>query len=128
MIQGIGIDIIKLARIEKAIRNRGLRFLTRVFTAREVVRCQSRKEKYQYFGGHFAAKEAVMKALGAGRKKGVRWVDIEVIYNQDGKPDVKLYDRAEEVAKSLGISDIHISISHVKEYAIAQAVAIKEQT
>lgn len=126
MIYGIGIDIIEIGRIAKAIRDKGQRFLRRVFTAQEIARCQKKSEKYQYFGGHFAAKEAVMKALGTGRRKGVRWVDIEVIYNQDGKPDIKLHSRVEAIAKSLGIADIHVSISHIKEYAIAQAVAMKE--
>lgn len=126
MIKDVGIDLVEIERIKRAIDNNG-RFLERVFTKEEIVRGEKKKNRYQFYGAHFATKEAVMKALGTGWRKGVRWRDIQIIHNNDGKPEIKLVGKTKEIAKRLGIDKILVSMSHTKEYAIAQAIAIKRK-
>ncbi|HEA46809.1 MAG TPA: holo-[acyl-carrier-protein] synthase [bacterium] len=124
MIKGVGIDLVKIERIKKAINNNG-KFLERVFTKKEIIRGEKKKNRYQFYGALFATKEAVMKALGTGWRKGVRWRDIQIIHNNDGKPEVRLVGKTKEIAKKLGINEVLVSMSHTKEYAVAQAIAIK---
>ena len=125
MIKGVGIDLVEIERIKRAINNNG-KFLKRVFTKEEIVQGKKKKNRYQFYGAHFATKEAVMKALGTGWRKGVRWIDIHIIHNNDGKPEVKLVGKTKEIAQRLGIDEVLISMSHTKEYAVAQAIAIKK--
>ena len=125
MIKGVGIDLVEIERIKKAIDNNG-KFLERVFTKEEITKGERKKERYQFYGAHFATKEAVMKALGTGWRKGVRWRDIRIIHNNDGKPEVKLVGKTKEIARRLGIDEVLISMSHTKKYAIAQAIAIRK--
>ena len=66
-----------------------------------------------------------MKALGTGWRKGVRWIDIQIIHNNDGKPEVKLVGKTKEIAKGLEIDKVLVSMSHTEEYAVAQAIAVK---
>jgi len=123
MIKGVGIDLVEIERIKRAIDNNG-KFLERVFTKEEITKGEKKKDRYQFYGAHFATKEAVMKALGTGWRKGVRWRDIRIIHNNDGKPEVKLVGKTKEIARSLGIDEVLMSMSHTKKYAIAQAIAI----
>ena len=116
----IGIDIIEIARIKKAILRWEERFLRRIYTDAEL-RLYHRKP--QSLAARFACKEAVMKLLGTGRK-GVSWRDIETLSHPSGKPLVKLYGRAQNKAKELGLKEIAVSLSHSKEYAIASVVGI----
>jgi holo-[acyl-carrier protein] synthase len=115
--QHIGVDILEIARIEKAIARWGERFLHHIFTDSEL-------RLYHYkpssLASRFASKEAVMKLLGTGRN-GVCWKEIEVLSHPSGKPMVNLYGRAQLKAKELGLKGIAISLSHSKEYAIAMA-------
>lgn len=115
----IGLDIIEIARIEQALGRWGERFLRRVYTQGELRICRGRASA---LAARFAAKEAVMKALGAGTQ-GVGWRDIEVLSNPDGKPLVYLRGRARKKAEKLGLGEIAISLSHSREYAIASVVA-----
>ena len=113
--QHIGVDIIEIARIEKAVARWGERFLHRVYTDAELrLYCQ----KPSSLAARFASKEAVMKLLGTGIK-GACWKDIETLSHPSGKPLVNLYGRAKIEAKRLGLKGIAISLSHSKEYAIA---------
>ena len=89
MIKGVGIDLVEIKRIKRAIDNNN-KFLKKVFTMEEIAKGEKKKNRYQFYGAHFATKEAVMKALGTGWRKGVRWIDIQIIYNNDGKPEVRL--------------------------------------
>ena len=123
MIKGIGIDLVRIDRIRRAIDSND-RFLKRVFTDKEIASGEKKKDKYQFYGAHFATKEAVMKALGTGWRKGVRWKDIQVIHNRDGKPEIKLTGKTKEIAKRLGIDEVLVSMSHTKKYATAQALAV----
>lgn len=121
MIKGIGIDLIEVDRIEKAI-SRNDRFLERVFSTAELDYLKTRNYNKFTVSGLFASKEAVSKALGTGIN-GFDWKDIEICKDHLGKPMVLLKRYAQNVAESRGIRDIHISISHDKENAISIAVA-----
>jgi holo-[acyl-carrier protein] synthase len=112
-----GIDIIKVTRIGRAIERWGKRFLHRVYTERELRFCRNRLLE---LAARFAAKEAVMKALGLGMK--IPWRDIEILPNQDGAPLVHLHGKAQARAEELGIGRLALSLSHSKEYAIASVV------
>lgn len=123
-IVGIGTDIIECVRIGKMIEKHGELFLERVFTARELRYCQERKNATEHFAGRWAAKEAILKCLGTGWRKGICWTDVEVRNNPEGAPYVYLGGAAKEQARSLLISDIWLSISHCRTYATATAVAV----
>ena len=114
----VGVDIVEIDRIEQAISSWHNSFLDRVYTKAELRNCQNIASR---FAARFAAKEAVMKALGTGMW-GLRWNDIEINQNSNGAPGVKLYGRAQEKAKELGIVSFSISLSHSKQYAIAMVV------
>lgn len=122
MIKGIGIDIIEISRIEKAVK-KNPRFLQRVFTPDEIKLFEERNYPYNTIAGFFAAKEATAKVLGTGIRN-MQWKDIEVKKDPLGKPFLKLHNHAREIAYSKNIKDIHLSISHSKEYAVAQAIAV----
>jgi holo-[acyl-carrier protein] synthase len=117
--QYVGVDIIEITRVEKAIALWGNRFLQRVYTEAELEQCHQRPSSLAV---GFAGKEAVMKLLGTG-KKDISWRDIETLSEPGGKPLVHLYGKAKIKASSLGVDEIAISLSHSKEYAIACAVA-----
>ncbi|MCC5912204.1 MAG: holo-ACP synthase [Clostridiaceae bacterium] len=122
MIKGLGIDIIEIERIEKAV-NKNSRFIERVFTEEEIKDFKEKKLNANTIAGVFAAKEAVAKALGTGIRN-MKWTDIEVMKNSEGKPYIKLHNNALEIAYSKDIEEILISISHSRHTAIAQAIAI----
>lgn len=114
---GIGCDIIEIKRIAKAIEN--LHFIERVFTEQEAAYCQSRgKQAAASFAARFAAKEAVLKALGTGLRGG-EIKEIEVWLDDLGKPNIKLSGYHAELAKKLGVKQILVSLSHSQENAIA---------
>ena len=122
MIKGIGVDIIEIERISKAIKNKA-RFSERFFTEAENDYCNSKADSFVHYAGRFAAKEAVVKAMGTGFK-GFKWKDIEIINQPSGKPEVKLLAKAAVIAKEKEIIEIEVSISHSRNYAVAQAIAI----
>jgi holo-[acyl-carrier protein] synthase len=123
-IVGIGTDIVECLRIGRMIEQHGELFLTRVYTEREIRYCQARKRATEHFAGRWAAKEAIFKCLGTGWRKGLAWTEIEVRNDHQGKPRVLLCGAAKDVAQRLGISDIHVSISHCRAYATAYALAL----
>ena len=118
----IGIDIIEIARIKKAIARWGEAFLHRVYTDAELERYH---ENPSSLAARFACKEAVMKLLGTGRK-GVHWREIETLTHPGGKPLVNLYGRALNKADELGLKEIAVSLSHSREFAIASVAGISE--
>ena len=120
---GTGIDIIEVARIGRAAERHGTRFLRRLFTAAETDYCCSQGAPSQHLAGRFAAKEAVLKALGTGWAGGIRWRDIEVTNGPSGAPNVRLHGSAARRAEELGIDEIFISIAHTAQHAVAHAVA-----
>ncbi len=115
----IGIDIIEIARIQRATERWGARFLHRVYTEPELQLC---RRKPSPLAVRFAGKEAVMKALGTGAK-GISWREIEILAEPGGKPLVHLYGKAQKKADDLGLDKLAISLSHSREYAIAFVVS-----
>ena len=127
-IVGIGTDIVECVRIGQMIAKHGELFLERVFTAREIRYCHARKNATEHFAGRWAAKEAILKCLGTGWRKGISWTDVEVRNNFDGAPHVFLGGAAKEHAQTLRISDIWLTISHCRTYATAYALAVSGTT
>lgn len=119
MIYGTGIDIVKIARIDEALKRFGRRFQERVFTAGERAYCRQKKEPHLYFALRFAAKEAFAKALGLGMRHGVTWKDIEISNEESGKPTLNVYGISAELCARLGIQKKFVSLSHEKEYGVA---------
>lgn len=125
MIFGIGVDIIEVDRIERAEARHPGRFLSRMFTVGEINYCLAGDQhRSRRLAARFAAKEATLKALGIGLRA-VRWTDVEVVRNSLGRPNVLLHGRLAEIAGELGIAELHLSMSHSREYAMAQVVAVK---
>ena len=114
----VGVDIIEIERIEQAVARWGERFLTRIYTDAEVATCCWRVPALAV---RFAAKEAVMKALGTGIN-GIAWREIEVLSNSNGKPLVYLHGAARRKAEELGMCEVAVSLSHSREYAVASVV------
>lgn len=124
MIKGIGIDIARIQRIEKALQKWGSRFEKKILTPKEMKAKQLGKErKFAYIAGRFAAKEAIFKSLGAN----MGWQDIEVLSEKNGKPYVILKGRAKKIAQKKGMKQVFISLSHSDDYAIAQAIIIGDK-
>ncbi|KPK07003.1 MAG: hypothetical protein AMJ56_13840 [Anaerolineae bacterium SG8_19] len=117
-----GIDLIEIARIERAMIRHGERFSRRFYTHQEIVYCAGRVPS---LAGRFAVKEAVAKALGTGIGD-FNWTDIEVVCDGQGKPELVLHNRARELALSKGLSSWSISLSHTETHAIGLAVATGE--
>jgi holo-[acyl-carrier protein] synthase len=120
---GIGTDIIECLRIAQMIERHGELFITRVYTPHEIQYCQSRKLATQHFAGRWAAKEAILKALGTGWRRGISWRDVEVRNEPGGRPTVALRGGARDVVEQLGITQMLISISHCRSHATAYALA-----
>lgn len=121
---GIGTDIIECLRIAQMIERHGELFLTRVYTPHEIEYCSARKASTQHYAGRFAAKEAVLKALGTGWTRGIQWRDIEVRNELGGKPSIFLGGGARDLCEKVGICDMLISISHCRTHATAYALAV----
>jgi len=121
---GIGTDIIECDRIGNMLTRHGERFTNHVFTEVEYRYCSGKKIAEQHFAGRWAAKEAVLKALGTGWASGILWTDAEVVVQPGGKPTIQLHRSAARKATELGITEVLISISHCKAYATATAIAI----
>lgn len=124
-IVGIGSDIVECLRIGRMIEQHGEQFLTRVFTEREIHYCQERKHATQHFAGRWAAKEAILKCMGAGRGRGLDWTELEIRNDPNGEPHVHVGGAAKDLARALRISDILITISHCRAYATATAIAVR---
>lgn len=121
MIFGVGVDIIQISRIEEAISRFGDTFIERAFGERE--RYAGGKEgAAAHFATRFAAKEAFLKALGTGLRKGIGWKEIEVMTDPLGRPEVLLSGRAREIFEEKGLRRVHLSLAHEKEYGIAFVV------
>jgi holo-[acyl-carrier protein] synthase len=122
MIVGLGVDIAEVARVQGTIERRGQPFLRRVFTPAEIEYCERFKNKFERYAGRFAAKEAAMKALGTGWRAGVRWVDLEVVRDESGRPTLAISGEAKKIARRLGVRSIVLSITHTQTQALAQVI------
>lgn len=125
MISGIGVDLIEIARVTKAIDEGGSRFLERVFTDGEIAYCAGKHNRYQHFAARFAVKEAVSKAMATGWTGEFRWKDVEVVNDPGGQPRVVLHHGLRDL---LMHTHIHVSISHSETHVVAVAVLEKEPT
>ncbi len=123
MIYGIGVDIIKIERMRSAVEKWGDRFLRKIFTEDEITYCYERKEPYLSLAVRFAAKEALIKAIGADVF--IPLTDIEIVNSKDGAPSIRAYGRLKDFIKGNSISHCYISLSHEKEYGIAFVVLEK---
>jgi holo-[acyl-carrier protein] synthase len=121
---GIGTDIVECLRIAQMIERHGELFIQRVFTTREIEYCSSRRAATQHYAGRWAAKEAVLKAMGTGWVRGITWRDVAVHNSSSGQPSVVLAGEAREVCEQRGIAEILISISHCRSHATAYALAL----
>lgn len=122
MIVGSGVDLAEVARIRAAVSRFGERFLRRVFTAAEIAYVERRGNSMERYAARFAAKEAGMKALGTGWRRGVRWQDFEVVNLPSGRPTLRLHGRAKEYADRMGVANIALSLTHTREQALASVV------
>ena len=122
MIVGLGLDIAEIDRIEAAILRHGTPILERLYTPSEVAYCESYRNKFERYAGRFAAKEAMMKALGTGWRRGVRWRDIEVIREPSGKPSLGLKGAAKRIADELRVKNISLTITHSGNLALAEVI------
>lgn len=117
MVLGTGVDITEVRRLRRAAEKWGDEFLNRVFTAKELKNAKTRGSIYQHLAGRFAAKEAVFKAMGDSR---LNWKDVEILNDETGRPYCNILNgRAKKI-------DVHVSISHVKSYAVANAIVTQK--
>jgi holo-[acyl-carrier protein] synthase len=123
---GVGTDITECLRIAQMIERHGELFVTRVYTPLEIDYCRSRRMATQHFAGRWAAKEAVLKAIGTGWRRGISWRDIEIRNSPGGRPQAFLRAGTQEIAARLGIHCVLVSISHCRSHATAFAVALDE--
>jgi holo-[acyl-carrier protein] synthase len=122
MIVGIGVDIIEVERIRSALERHGDRFVRRLFTDEEAAYCRRAARPAERFAARFAAKEAALKALGVGWQAGTRLLDVTVANDEMGAPSLTLHGRSAQIAAELGVTRIHLSLSHQPHFAIAQVV------
>ena len=122
MIYGIGVDLVDIKRLEKAIDRWGKRLINKIFTTREIDFCSRRPKSTPHFAMRFAAKEAFSKAIGLGMRKGIRWRDIEITQNLNGKPGLNISGKALEYCNKGGIEGWHVTLSDEADYCIAVVV------
>ncbi len=118
-IRGIGVDVVDVERMKKMLHDQGETFVSKVFTETEIAYCRSRKNPHEHFAARFAAKEAVSKAMQKGWSGEFRWKDVEVMNEPSGAPKIVLYG---ELARLLGESKIHLSLSHTEKTVVAFAL------
>lgn len=120
-----GIDMIEVKRIQESMERLGDKFATKVFTAKEILYCDSKKNmKYQHFAARFAAKEAIFKAMSdlLEDKYEISWTDVEILDDERGKPRVYFL-----TGKEYPIEQIDVSLSHLKEFAVASCVVLSKE-
>ncbi len=123
VVRGVGVDVVDVRRVERALARWGDAFARRVFTAAELERARPARARGMRLAARFAAKEAVMKALGLGRRAG-RWREIEILHDPHGKPVVALHGNARAAADRQGVADVLVSLAHTSHLAVASAVAL----
>jgi len=126
MIYGIGVDLVKVSRIAASLNRHGERFLSRIFTIKEIAHCQGKVRAASMLAMRFAAKEAFSKALGVGlRQGGIRWREVEVVPNSRGKPELAVTGRAAELCAEAGITSMHLTLTDEDQLALAVVVLEK---
>jgi holo-[acyl-carrier protein] synthase len=127
-ILGTGIDIVETQRMRETLRRWGPKFKDRVFLVKEQQYCDGRPVPCRHYAGRFAVKEAVSKAFGTGVGPSLGWLDIEVVRDAGtGAPSVRMRGRARAFAKARGVSRVLVSLSHTRQYAVAQALLLGKE-
>ena len=121
-ILGHGIDLAESARIAKVLDSHGQRFLDRVLTPAEQERAKRYRDPLPFIAGRWAAKEAILKVVGTGLRRGIAWTDMEILPDELGQPVVTLTGETKRRAAKLGIERVLISITHTEHYAAASAI------
>ena len=119
MIIGTGIDLAEVPRIRASIEKYGTRFIERVYTPLERAYVERKANKFERYAARFAAKEAAMKALGTGWRRGVGWQDFEVANLPSGRPTLRLHGAAKDIAENMGVKHISLSMTHTAENGMA---------
>ncbi|MGI8989362.1 MAG: holo-[acyl-carrier-protein] synthase [Bryobacteraceae bacterium] len=122
MIVGTGVDLAEVDRIRAAIERYGSRFVERIYTPAEISYVEKKANRFERYAGRFAAKEAGMKAIGTGWKRGVTWRDFEVANLPSGRPTLRLSGEAAKVAERLGVKSISLSITHTSRLGMAHVI------
>ncbi len=122
MIVGLGVDLASVERLEAAFTAHGDRFERRIFTAEESAYCRAQRRPGIAFAARFAAKEAFAKALGTGVGAGMRWLDVEVVRADNGRPSLRLSGAARREAEARGAVASHVALSHDGGFAVAVVV------
>jgi len=122
MIVGTGVDVAEVPRIRASIERFGARFVSRIFTPAEIAYVERKANRFERYAARFAAKEAGMKAIGTGWKRGVTWQDFEVANLPSGKPTLKMYGVAARIAQSLGVRGVALSLTHTSEIGMAHVI------
>jgi len=122
MILGTGVDLAEVDRIRDAIGRHGDRFVRRIYTAAEIAYVERKANRFERYAGRFAAKEAGMKAIGTGWKRGVSWQDFEVSNLPSGRPTLRLRGEAARIAEKMGVKSISLSITHTAKLGMAHVI------
>jgi holo-[acyl-carrier protein] synthase len=122
MIIGVGVDLAEVPRIRASFERFGEKFRDRIYTPLEIAYCESKANKYERYAARFAAKEAGMKAIGTGMRRGVRWVDFEVANLPSGKPTLRFHGVSAQYAERLGVTNIALSMTHTSETSMAHVI------
>src|SRR5690242_15603389 len=122
MILGTGVDLAEVPRIRSSIERYGERFIRRIYTPLEIAYVERKANRFERYAARFAAKEAGMKAIGTGWRRGVRWQDFEVINLPSGKPTLRFHGVAAEFARKLGVRNIALSLTHTAELGMAHLI------
>jgi holo-[acyl-carrier protein] synthase len=123
-IKGIGVDLVEVSRLRRAVERWQERFLHRVFTEEELHYCMSRRDPIPHLAARFAAKEAGLKALGTGLKMGIRWRELEVRRERGQAPRLHLSGTSRTIAN--GAETLLLSLTHDGDYAMAQAMLVDD--
>ncbi|MCS7303781.1 MAG: holo-ACP synthase [Thermoguttaceae bacterium] len=124
-IVGLGTEITECLRIARLIQRYGEAFLGRVFTPEEIRYCQSRRQSTEHFTARWAAKKAVLKALGLSWQPGFQWRDIELANDQDGQPMILLHGPLNQAARQMGIRQWKVALAYCRTHATATVIAIQ---
>jgi holo-[acyl-carrier protein] synthase len=122
VILGTGVDLAEVPRIRASVERFGARFVDRIFTPAEIAYVERKANRYERYAARFAAKEAGMKAIGTGWKRGVTWQDFEVANLPTGKPTLRLHGVAAAIAAKLGVRNVSLSLTHTAELGMAHVI------
>ncbi len=122
MIVGTGVDLAEVGRIRSSVERFGAKFIDRIYTPAEIAYVEERANRFERYAARFAAKEAGMKAIGTGWRMGVTWHDFEVSNQRSGRPVLRFHGVAAQIADSLGVRNVSLSLTHTSELGMAHVI------